>query len=238
MDRQISVLAALILIVSVGLVANGYGLMRLGGIEGRMLDIQTQNTQTYQKISTQSVQIGNMSNSLAGLQDQIELSTQAALSQVRRETYDVYMKFGEVLGEATESKHKDWIEILSFSWGMHKTGTMSSSEEWRVLKPLDKSSPKLFEALDKGTTAATTLIELVDQGTGKVFLTYTMHDVIVSSIKVGPSILKDWDVSSPKLMTYSRTIEEVSLSFQRIGMTYTPTAAATASTVEWQWSTK
>jgi len=238
LDKQISVLAALFLIASVSLVANGYGLVKLWGIEGQMLDVRTQSTQTYQKVTAESMQIANLSSSLAGLQNQIQSSTEAALSQARKETYDVYMMFGGVLGEATESGHKDWIEILSFSWGLHKTGTVSQSEEWKVLKALDKSTPKLYDALDKGTDTATVLIELVDQGTGRVFLRYTMSNVIISSISVGPGILKEWDVSSPKLLSCSRPIEQISLNFQKITMTYMSSGATTADTVEWQWTAR
>ena len=31
---------------------------------------------------------------------------------------DIFAKIGDIKGESTDSKHKDEIEVLSFSWGV------------------------------------------------------------------------------------------------------------------------
>ena len=42
---------------------------------------------------------------------------------------DVFLKVDGVEGESSDSKHKNEIEVLSFSWGVTQaiTGTVSSS---------------------------------------------------------------------------------------------------------------
>jgi type VI secretion system Hcp family effector len=237
LDRNTYILAALFLVASASLMLNGYGFLRLGEVESHLVKLQTQNTQTFQTVSLQSTRIGNLSDDMLSLKSQVGESAQLALSQAKKETYDTYMNFGGIQGEATESVHRDWIGVLSMSWGMHKTGTMSSSQEMKILKAVDKSSPKLYEALQQGTNLDTVQIELMEQATGKIFLTYTLKNVIISSVNTGPIILKDWDVSSPKLLISSRPIEEVSFSFQKITMTYSSTLSTTMDKVVWEWDT-
>ena len=35
---------------------------------------------------------------------------------------DIFAKIGDIKGESLDSKHKDEIEVLSFSWGAHQWG--------------------------------------------------------------------------------------------------------------------
>ena len=35
---------------------------------------------------------------------------------------DIFLKIGDIKGESVDDKHKDWIEVLSWSWGT-STGT-------------------------------------------------------------------------------------------------------------------
>jgi type VI secretion system (T6SS) effector Hcp len=34
---------------------------------------------------------------------------------------DIFAKIGDIKGESSDSKHKDEIEVLSYSWGMPRT---------------------------------------------------------------------------------------------------------------------
>ena len=36
---------------------------------------------------------------------------------------DIFAKIGDIKGESLDSKHKDEIEVLSFSWGVTNTGS-------------------------------------------------------------------------------------------------------------------
>ncbi len=36
---------------------------------------------------------------------------------------DMFLKIGDVKGESRDDKHKDEIDVLSWSWGMSQSGT-------------------------------------------------------------------------------------------------------------------
>ncbi len=36
---------------------------------------------------------------------------------------DMFLKLGDIKGESRDDKHKDSIDVLSWSWGMSQTGT-------------------------------------------------------------------------------------------------------------------
>ena len=39
---------------------------------------------------------------------------------------DIFVKLGDIKGESLDAKHKDEIEVLSFSWGMSNTASMTT----------------------------------------------------------------------------------------------------------------
>ncbi len=41
--------------------------------------------------------------------------------------FDAFLKIDGIPGESTDDKHKDWIEILSFSHGLSQAATGSRS---------------------------------------------------------------------------------------------------------------
>ena len=69
--------------------------------------------------------------------------------------FDAFIKIDGVPGESTDDKHKDWIEVLSYSWGVAqpKSGAASTAggasaeradfQDFSIVKVLDKASPKL-----------------------------------------------------------------------------------------------
>lgn len=77
--------------------------------------------------------------------------------------FDAYLKIEGIPGEALDSKHKDWIEIKSYSCAVHQTVSdtatsaggatsgRSTFNDLQITKYVDKSSSKLFEESAKGT---------------------------------------------------------------------------------------
>ena len=69
--------------------------------------------------------------------------------------FDAFLKIETIPGECTDDKHKDWIEILSYSHGVAQlsSGSVSSGggrsaqrcdhQDFSISKALDKASPKL-----------------------------------------------------------------------------------------------
>ena len=40
-------------------------------------------------------------------------------------TSDIFAKLGDIKGESLDSKHKDEVEVLSWSWGVNQSGTIA-----------------------------------------------------------------------------------------------------------------
>ena len=73
---------------------------------------------------------------------------------------DIFAKIGDIKGESPDDKHKGEIEVLSWSWGVNQSGTMShgggggegkaSFNDFNFTHHIDKASPVLFQACAGG----------------------------------------------------------------------------------------
>ncbi len=113
---------------------------------------------------------------------------------------DMFLKITTIPGESTDDKHKDWIEVLSFSWGVSQpsagarsSGGAAASErcnhqDFSIVHTLDKASPKLFLACCKGEHIPEVKLELCRATGDKTkYMEYKMEDVIVTSVRPGGS---------------------------------------------------
>ncbi|MDX9788460.1 MAG: type VI secretion system tube protein Hcp [Desulfobacterales bacterium] len=143
--------------------------------------------------------------------------------------FDCFLKIDGIPGESTDDKHKDWIELLSYSHGVSQpaSGSISSGggrsaercdhEPFSVVKTLDKASPKLALFCSDGRHIKDIKVELCRAGGDKVkYMEYLMSDVIVSSVRPGGS-----SQGSEPL-----PLEEVSFAYSKIEWTYTGTDKA------------
>jgi type VI secretion system secreted protein Hcp len=112
--------------------------------------------------------------------------------------FDAFLKIDGMPGESTDDKHKDWIEVLSYSWGASQLASATASsaggataeranfQDFSIVKTLDKASPKLALACADGTHIKDVTIELCRAGGDKVkYMEYKMSDCIISSVSVG-----------------------------------------------------
>jgi len=138
--------------------------------------------------------------------------------------FDAFLKIDGIPGESTDSKHKEWIEILSFHHGLSQPivseasshGARSSGrvdiQDARITKAVDKATPKLALACCKGTHVATVAVEFCRAGGEKQkYLEYKLSDVLISSTSTGGTS-KGND---------ALPLEEVSFRFGKIEWTYT-----------------
>lgn len=140
----------------------------------------------------------------------------------------IYLKFGSIQGDVTESGHVGWIELNSLQWGLGRgvsspTGSSENREssapsvsEITTTKNYDKATIKLLQDAFEGTGAgdgATVQIDFVRTTKGKldVYLSYELTDVIIS----GYSISSGGDTPS----------ESLSFNFVKIKTTVTPMQA-------------
>ena len=163
---------------------------------------------------------------------------------------DAFLKFETpaIAGESTDSKNVAQIEILSFEQtvarAQNSTGVVAdASPKGRaqhsaltVIKPLDKSSPKLFEAACKGTLYGKVTLS-VCQPLGKVkdatstwkkqvYFEITLEQVHVSRVHlVGEPKLHAMGLALPFGMVAGSAydvgpVEEIDLTYQKIKWDY------------------
>jgi type VI secretion system secreted protein Hcp len=137
--------------------------------------------------------------------------------------FDAFIKLDGIPGESTDDKHKDWIEILSFSMGVSQptagaasTGGGAASQranfqDFSFVKTLDKASPKLALACADGTHVKEIKMELCRAGGDKVkYYEIKMSQCIISSYRPGGS--SKGGETLP--------LEEISIDYGKIEWTY------------------
>lgn len=140
--------------------------------------------------------------------------------------FDAFLKISTVPGESTDDKHKDWIEILSFHWGVSQPGSGARSsggaasaeradlQDLSIVKTLDKASPKLFLSCCKGEHIPEVKLELCRAtGDKQKYMEYKLSDVMVSGLRPGGT--SQGGESLP--------LEEVSFNYGKIELVYTET---------------
>lgn len=134
-----------------------------------------------------------------------------------------YVKLGSIVGESTEPNHKDWINLLSVSQGISRpvapgasgsTRQRSSAtlEDILLVKELDKSTPKLAEAICTGVNFPKVEIHLCtsSEGGSRIpYFKYELKNVRVTSYNVSGAT----DGGQPPT-------EQLSLNYEEIKWTY------------------
>lgn len=146
--------------------------------------------------------------------------------------FDAFLKIDGIPGESTDDKHKDWIEVLSYSHGVNQRASGSASTaggataeradfgDFSIVKALDKASPKIFEACSTGKHITTVTVELCRAGGDKVkYMEYKLSNCIVSSYRPGGSAQGGETLP----------LEEVSFNYGKIELSYTQQKRADGS---------
>jgi type VI secretion system secreted protein Hcp len=110
---------------------------------------------------------------------------------------DIFLKIDGIKGESQDSKHKDQIEILSWSWGQStgtarvKKGRLPATciQDLHLMKEVDSSTPALITNGILGNVAPTAVLTLRKAGGDDPieFLKLTMKNVTVVSFQVSGS---------------------------------------------------
>jgi type VI secretion system secreted protein Hcp len=134
---------------------------------------------------------------------------------------DIFAKLGDIKGESLDGKHKDEIEVLSWSWGVTNaigvagTGAAqgkASFHDFSFTHKIDKASPKLMQACATGVHLKEATITHRKAGKGQQeYLVIKMNDVIVTRMTDA-----DDDTGS---------VETVSLAFAKVNVEYKPQKA-------------
>ena len=86
----------------------------------------------------------------------------------------VFLHLDGLPGESTSSRHANWIEVLSYSWGVQKTtNTPPSFSPLQFQKNVDRSSPHLLLNVSNGRVFPSGLLEVLranDDGVRRLLL--------------------------------------------------------------------
>jgi len=125
---------------------------------------------------------------------------------------DIFLKIGDIKGESVDEKHKDWIEVLSWSWGTStgtgktKRGTVAPQciQDLVLTKHVDSSSPQLIMNGVLGQAAKEATLAMRKAGKGQQeFLVVKMQDVLVSSYQTGGSSSSESDLMDQLVLHFS-----------------------------------
>jgi type VI secretion system secreted protein Hcp len=106
---------------------------------------------------------------------------------------DIFAKIGDIKGESTDSKHKDEVEVLSYSWGVANPGQIGTGagggagratfQDLSIVHKIDKASPRLLEACATGQHLKEATITFRKAGQKQQdFLIIKMNDVIITGV--------------------------------------------------------
>jgi type VI secretion system secreted protein Hcp len=109
-----------------------------------------------------------------------------------------FLKIEGVVGSSLDAKHKDEIEVESFSWGLAHTTAPSTGgggatagrptfEGLSVVTRFGRAGPRLFQACATGERLRSAVLT-GGRGAGKAqfeYITLTLSDVLVSSYQSG-----------------------------------------------------
>jgi type VI secretion system secreted protein Hcp len=137
---------------------------------------------------------------------------------------DMFLKLDDVKGESRDSKHKDEMDVLAWSWGMSQSGTTHMGggggagkvnvQDLSLTKYVDKASPNLVMATCNGKHYKEALLTVRKAGeTALEYLKITMKEVMVTAVSTGGSGGED------------RLTENVTLNFASFKVEYTPQTA-------------
>jgi type VI secretion system secreted protein Hcp len=125
--------------------------------------------------------------------------------------FDCFLKIDGIPGESTDDKHKDWIEVLSFSWNVAR-GKRGRAQiaDFSVIKKLDKATPVLFDAICAGEHIPEANFAARRAGSQNEFLTFKLSQVFISGVAPAGNTTNDFPM------------EQVSFSFGKIEISYQP----------------
>ena len=132
---------------------------------------------------------------------------------------DIFAKLGDIKGESLDDKHKDQIEVMSWSWGVTNPGQHAMGSGGAAGKPsfqdlsfihrIDKASPLLLRECATGQHLQEATIACRKAAGRQDFLVIKMNDVIITSVMESDS-------------GGGGQTESVTLAFAKVDVEYRP----------------
>ena len=135
---------------------------------------------------------------------------------------DMFLKMDDLKGESIDHKHKDAIDILSWSWGMSQSGTTYAGaggstgrvnvQDLAITHFVDRASPILMQLCASGRHIKSARISLRHPGTRAPYMVIDLEDVVISSLSTGGA-----DASEKATEVVTLNFATVRLSYSRDG---------------------
>ena len=133
----------------------------------------------------------------------------------------IFARIGTIKGESQDARHKDEIDVLSWSWGVSQSSTAghgagggagkANFHDFTFTHHVDKASPLVMKACATGQHISDATITVRKAGNGQQeYLIITMTDLIVTSVSTSVSA------------EGGTTIESVVLAFAKVDLEYKP----------------
>jgi type VI secretion system secreted protein Hcp len=134
---------------------------------------------------------------------------------------DMFLKIEGIPGESTDKKHKDEIDVISFSWGATQSGGSYGTggrgagkvqmQDFSFVMKVNKASPKLMLSCATGEHIPNaTLVCRKAGGEQQEYLTVKFTDVLISSYQTSGSSGDDVPM------------DQCALNFDKIEFEYKP----------------
>jgi type VI secretion system secreted protein Hcp len=131
---------------------------------------------------------------------------------------DMFLKLEGIAGESRDAKHKDEIEIESFTWGAAREPSARAAakvkvalQDFHFTMAVNKASPQLMLACASGKHLKHATLTARKAGKGQQeYLLYKLSDVLVSSYQTGGT------------RGGELPIDQISLNFSKVEFEYRP----------------
>jgi type VI secretion system secreted protein Hcp len=142
---------------------------------------------------------------------------------------DYFLKIDGIPGESLDSKHRNEIELLSFSWGATNTAQVTSGhaagkvtfQDFEFSKLFDKASPQIFLKCVNGAHITSMTLSARKSSNGEVanpdFMKIVFSNVLISFYKE----------QEPNRDQF--TSEAVGALFHKLSLTFIPTNPVTGA---------
>jgi type VI secretion system secreted protein Hcp len=144
----------------------------------------------------------------------------------------MYMKYGEIRGDATQEGFAHWINIISFNWsnavhrdittetgkGRNREQAQPHVEQMTVSKEVDHASGPLYKTLCTVPKAHECKIAFVRTGPGgddDKYLEYTLTDTMLAGVKIngsGERAHEEWTLNFTQVAIEVKQLTEANVA--------------------------
>jgi len=110
---------------------------------------------------------------------------------------DYFLKLEGIQGESVDTKHKNEIQIMSWSWGASNASSVAATggsgagkvnlSDLTLLASFDKSTPKFFKSVCKGDHIPSGTLTATKGGADKPYLKVDFKELFVTGLQMSAS---------------------------------------------------